>query len=206
MQIKIASFLIAGTLGFGLFQHRCDSVNKANLSSNSNPTAVVVLANQTRELPDKSEKQTSFPSPISSKNSTPVSTPVYKGENEPPIVDPREGDDSDCDGILDISDNCQFVYNPNQKDRNHDGHGDACDPKLVDKHFTDSRCDGDSDGVPNDGDNCPLVCNPNQEDVNKNGIGDVCDPAFPNAILGQKGCLKRIKVKAPKAPKPKSEK
>jgi len=35
--------------------------------------------------------------------------------------------DSDGDGIIDPNDNCPFVYNPQQEDRNSDGLGDACE-------------------------------------------------------------------------------
>ena len=35
--------------------------------------------------------------------------------------------DSDGDGIPNLVDNCPFVYNPDQADRNHNGIGDACD-------------------------------------------------------------------------------
>lgn len=202
--MKIGLLLIIGTACFGMFQHKCGNVNKAKQSSSSNKNPLTVVENQTPEPPDNSKKQTPYPSPISSKTSTSMPTPVYyTGENEPLMTDPREVEDWDCDGVLDITDNCQFVYNPNQKDRNRDGYGDACDPKLVHKDFDDSRCDGDGDGVPNHKDNCPIVCNPKQEDVNKNAVGDVCDPAFPNAILGLKACVKRIKI--PEAPKQKNE-
>ena len=34
--------------------------------------------------------------------------------------------DTDCDGIPDHLDNCPYVYNPDQRDSNRDGRGDAC--------------------------------------------------------------------------------
>jgi len=40
-------------------------------------------------------------------------------------------DDADADGILDGSDNCPDIYNPDQKDSDGDGLGDFCDPSNV---------------------------------------------------------------------------
>jgi hypothetical protein len=39
---------------------------------------------------------------------------------------PLYKDDSDGDGYENLRDNCPLVSNKNQKDRNHDGNGDAC--------------------------------------------------------------------------------
>jgi hypothetical protein len=135
---------------------------------------------------------------------TPQPTPLSEATRDDP--DKREfgeDEDSDCDGIRDRVDNCVLNFNPNQKDSNHDGKGDACDPKLVDKSFVDMRCDGDGDGVPDNKDNCNLFCNPNQEliDVNNNKIHDACDPAIPDLARPLRSCTKRIKVKAPNPPK-----
>ena len=40
--------------------------------------------------------------------------------------------DSDEDGVLDNADNCTLVANPDQRDTNADGYGNACDPDLDD--------------------------------------------------------------------------
>lgn len=36
--------------------------------------------------------------------------------------------DTDGDGVPDVLDNCRYVYNPDQRDSNHNGVGDACEP------------------------------------------------------------------------------
>jgi hypothetical protein len=87
--------------------------------------------------------------------------------------------DTDGDGIDDSYDNCPTVANPDQKDTNNNGIGDACDPDI------------DGDGVLNARDNCPYVYNPDQRDDDGDGIGDACDsryclvvdPSNPNACL-----------------------
>lgn len=71
---------------------------------------------------------------------------------------------ADVDGDLapDISDNCVYINNPDQKDINKNGRGDVCD-------------DFDQDGLINSQDNCPNNPNRYQEDVDSDGVGDVCD-------------------------------
>lgn len=71
--------------------------------------------------------------------------------------------DIDRDGIIDSIDNCVQVSNPDQKDVDGNGRGDACD-------------DFDRDGIINSKDNCVSRPNALQEDRDGDGIGDVCDP------------------------------
>lgn len=72
--------------------------------------------------------------------------------------------DTDNDGWFDGSDNCPSVANPDQKDENKNGIGDACD-------------DFDADGIINTIDNCSNDYNPDQRDSDGDGIGDACDTA-----------------------------
>lgn len=94
--------------------------------------------------------------------------------------------DSDGDSVLNLKDNCPFVFNDRQKDSDRDGIGDACDncPMLENRQQLDNDNDGlgnecdediDNDGIPNKMDNCPLHPNSDQLDLDKDGIGDECD-------------------------------
>ena len=78
-----------------------------------------------------------------------ASNPLYKN-------------DTDSDGIENLLDNCPNTSNPDQKDRNRDGIGDACS-------------DDDGDSIVGNTDNCPTVANPGQTDKNANSIGDACE-------------------------------
>lgn len=51
--------------------------------------------------------------------------------------------------IADTTDNCPLTSNPDQSDRDGDGHGDVCD-------------------------NCPGLSNSDQMDTDQNGVGDAC--------------------------------
>jgi Zn-dependent metalloprotease len=70
--------------------------------------------------------------------------------------------DADGDKVLDVVDNCDH-YNPSQKDTNGDGEGDACEDDI------------DDDGVNDEDDNCPGLVNPDQADAEGDGYGDACD-------------------------------
>lgn len=59
-------------------------------------------------------------------------------------------------------DNCPRVRNPDQRDDDADGIGEACD-------------DDDHDGRTNDRDNCRSVANPDQRDSDQDQLGDACD-------------------------------
>jgi hypothetical protein len=101
-------------------------------------------------------------------------------------------DDDDGDGFRNSQDNCPSTSNPEQKDSDDDGKGDACDPCPLDPSNDDSDgdelldcadpCpqdgdnDADQDGVCGDVDNCPADANEAQEDGDEDGFGDVCDP------------------------------
>ncbi len=78
--------------------------------------------------------------------------------------------DYDDDGWCDEIDNCVYTPNPQQKDSDGAGAGDACDECPYD---VDNDIDGD--GKCADEDNCPYYPNEDQEDSDGDGIGDVCD-------------------------------
>jgi phage FluMu protein Com len=97
--------------------------------------------------------------------------------------------DQDCDGVPDESDNCPLVFNPDQRDLNRNGIGEACEvDRDGDGIGRDVACDseGEPNGVWHDcpctggenedcEDNCPLVHNPDQADSDNDGIGDACE-------------------------------
>ena len=100
-------------------------------------------------------------------------------------------DDYDEDGIEDDFDNCPFVPNRDQADRDGDTVGNACDncEEVSNELQLDSDgdrigdlCDPDADGdeVLNTVDNCPVVRNPTQMDTDGDSLGDACDADIDN--------------------------
>jgi hypothetical protein len=90
--------------------------------------------------------------------------------------------DPDNDGI--IYDNCPFIANPDQKDDDNDGLGNACDNCPSVSNIEQSDYDGD--GLGSRCDNCPSDTNPDQKDENFNGVGDVCDDKDADRVRNNK--------------------
>ncbi len=87
-----------------------------------------------------------------------LAQPDLDGDGVPDSIDACLDSDGDGAGDPQFSqacpaDNCPLVPNPDQKDTDGDGIGDACD-------------------------NCPTVKNPGQSDSNADGSGDACQPAL----------------------------
>ncbi len=86
---------------------------------------------------------------------------------------PASGD-YDGDGVPNGSDNCPLIANPDQKDSDSDGAGDAC--SIVDPLTNiPTYQDNDGDGVQDLFDNCVAKANPLQTDSDSDGIGDDCE-------------------------------
>jgi len=93
--------------------------------------------------------------------------------------------DHDGDLVLNDTDNCVLIDNPDQLDFNGDGFGDAC--SLGDVNGDPTVPDRDGDQVADVVDNCVWILNPGQADgtpagaigEGADGIGDVCEQVAP---------------------------
>jgi sugar lactone lactonase YvrE len=83
---------------------------------------------------------------------------VYVTDTGSRTVQRLHYDDEDRDGVLDASDNCPGLANPDQSNMDRDQFGDACDD------------DADGDGVPNAADRCPT--SRRGPDANRDGCSD----------------------------------
>ncbi len=121
--------------------------------------------------------------------------PDADSDGVPDDQDPTPNGETDTDDIPDELDNCRTVDNPDQRDSDGDGAGDACDDTPL--PVVDSDDDGtpddqdptpngeaDTDDVPDDVDNCREVDNPDQADADGDGIGDACDETPEGDSLG----------------------
>ncbi|HYV85401.1 MAG TPA: thrombospondin type 3 repeat-containing protein [Patescibacteria group bacterium] len=100
-----------------------------------------------------------------------VSCPL---DNCPNVSNPDQRD-SDNDGRGDACDNCPFAANPDQRDSDGDGFGDVCDNCVNFANANQADCDGDRVGDVCDNCGCSNPGNPDQTDSDGDGIGDVCD-------------------------------
>ena len=74
---------------------------------------------------------------------------MSESSDETPEMRPAPYDDFDCDGRINVQDNCPVDANPGQEDRDNDTVGDECD-------------------------NCGWDYNPDQKDSDNDGRGDAC--------------------------------
>jgi len=103
-------------------------------------------------------------------------------------VPPAEASqDTDQDGVPDISDNCPTVANHDQTDADADGVGDACEANQSAGNSTPAKelrpspeTDTDRDGIPDRLDDCAAVPNHDQRDSDGDGLGDACDSDIDN--------------------------
>lgn len=96
----------------------------------------------------------------------------------------RKTNDRDGDSVLDYTDNCDKIANPDQRDDDTDGIWNICDNCIalqnIDQTDTDKNAiwdaceDRDKDGIDGWRDNCPTLSNPNQEDSDNNQIWNAC--------------------------------
>jgi hypothetical protein len=101
-------------------------------------------------------------------------------------------------------DNCPDIYNPDQRDIDRDGIGEACDPHpssapvypgqspvIQSSKPQDASPDRDHDNIPDNADNCVDKPNADQKDFDHDKKGDVCDNCRKIYNPGQEDADKR---------------
>ncbi len=86
---------------------------------------------------------------------------------------PDDGRNDDGDCFPNACDNCVFTDNTDQSDLDRDSLGDVCDNCIT--TFNPDQADADGDFAGDACDNCPGLNNPGQGDTDFDGIGDACD-------------------------------
>ncbi|GEM_PF-5726196 len=98
---------------------------------------------------------------------------------------PCDGNDQDKDGIADDKDNCPKTPNPDQKDTDGFGRGDACDPDLDGDRLSNQEesvlgtnpngADSDQDGLPDGVEVKSFMTNPLAADTDDDGLTDLSE-------------------------------
>lgn len=105
--------------------------------------------------------------PVPADSGTTDAAPPDAGVDAPPLpVTPVS--DLDCDGVLDLVDNCPLSANLNQMDSDGDGIGDVCDNDSVNP-------DSDGDGVLDGEELWVLGSDHTKADTDGDGLGDGAD-------------------------------
>ena len=96
-------------------------------------------------------------------------------------INPNFNKDIDKDSIINQNDNCRFVANKDQSDKNWNWIWDLCE--NVTNSDLWSEYDIDNDQIQDWVDNCLNVYNPDQKDSDKNWIWDLCDKTNEVVVL-----------------------